>query len=475
MYPISANGRRRGTWHARLAGSIAAAALALTACSARAENTGPSVPATQGCVCRGAVISAVPVASFSAAKLAAGLKSIGLGSWSTLVHYGVDGYRVLYRTIAVDGSPATASGLIVLPRRAAPTLRVVEFEHGTMVSRRDAPSVNPQSDGQLAGLVAASAGFAAVAPDYLGLGAGPGFHPFMHAASEASASLDMLRASLAIAARHGHHLDPQVFLTGFSQGGPAAMALGQALQHGADPRLRLGALAPVSGTYDIAHAEIPAMFSGQIAPTSATLYLPYWLLAWNRIYHLYQRPAQVFRAPYDRTMPILFDGYHTDDQVTDGLAPTVGALLTPAFLRLLHHPGGALLRGLRINDATCGWHPDVPVRLYAARGDRDSVIANAWHCQAALAAHGAHVPVIDVGPVAHNPSLERSFPRLLTWFQHLSQTHRVRSVTSHRHRSRARAAHHRGHLQAFPGRRIGLAAYVACSACGRLADAGPGG
>jgi len=404
MYPISANGRRRGTWHARLAGSIAAAALALTACSARAENTGPSVPATQGCVCRGAVISAVPVASFSAAKLAAGLKSIGLGSWSTLVHYGVDGYRVLYRTIAVDGSPATASGLIVLPRRAAPTLRVVEFEHGTMVSRRDAPSVNPQSDGQLAGLVAASAGFAAVAPDYLGLGAGPGFHPFMHAASEASASLDMLRASLAIAARHGHHLDPQVFLTGFSQGGPAAMALGQALQHGADPRLRLGALAPVSGTYDIAHAEIPAMFSGQIAPTSATLYLPYWLLAWNRIYHLYQRPAQVFRAPYDRTF-----------------------------------------------------------------------IANARHCQAALAAHGAHVPVIDVGPVAHNPSLERSFPRLLTWFQHLSQTHRVRSVTSHRHRSRARAAHHRGHLQAFPGRRIGLAAYVACSACGRLADAGPGG
>ena len=198
------------------------------------------------------------------------------------------------------------------------------------------------------------------------------------------------------------------------------MALGQALQHGADPRLRLGALAPVSGTYDIAHAEIPAMFSGQIAPDSATLYLPYWLLAWNRIYHLYQRPAQVFRAPYDRTMPILFDGYHADTQVTAGLAPTVRALLTPRFLRLLHHPTGALLRGMRINDATCDWHPNVPVRLYAARGDHDSVIANAWHCQAALAAHGAHVPVIDVGPVPHNPSLERSFPRLLAWFQHLN-------------------------------------------------------
>ena len=327
MYPISSHDRRRGRWHARLAASAAAVALALSAGAARAETAGRNMPAQPSCVCRGQVISVDPVASFSAAKLAAGLKSIGLGSWSPLVHYGVDGYRVTYRTIAVTGSPTIASGLIVLPRRSARTLRTVEFDHGTDVLRRGAPSFNPQSDGQLTGLVAASAGFAAVAPDYLGLGA---------------------------------------------------------------------------------------------APQSATFYLPYVLLAWNRIYHLYQRPAQAFRPPYDHTMPVLYDGYHTDAQIQAGLAPTVRALLTPRFLRLLHHPTAGLLRGMRINDATCDWHPNVPVRLYAARGDRDSVIANAWHCQAALAAHGAHVPVIDVGPVAHNPSLERSFPPLLTWFQHLS-------------------------------------------------------
>ena len=69
------------------------------------------------------------------------------------------------------------------------------------------------------------------------------------------------------------------------------------------------------------------------------------------------------------------------------------------------HPAGGLPRGLQINDATCGWHPSVPVRLYAARADRDSVIANAWHCQAALRAHGANIPVIDVGPVDHVSSL----------------------------------------------------------------------
>jgi hypothetical protein len=421
MHFISSNGRRRGMRHVRRACGVAAVALALGGgVTARADATGRSVPDWPGCACRGAVVSVVPVASFSAPKLAQALKGLGLGSWSASVHYGVDGYRVIYRTVSVDGSPTTASGLVVLPRRTARSLRAVEFGHGTTVPRLDAPSFNTESDGRLAGLVAASAGFAAVAPDYLGLGAGPGPHPYLHAALEVSASLDLLRATRSIAARHGRRLDPQVFVTGFSQGGQAAMALGHALQQGSDPHFRLGALAPVSGTYDIAHAELPATFSGQIAPKSATFYLPYLILAWNRIYHLYQRPSQAFRAPYDHTMPILYDGYHTDNQIQAGLAPTLRALLTPKFLRLLHNPAGALLHGLRINDATCGWQPHAPVRLYAARADRDSVIANARHCQQTLRAHGADVPVIDVGAVDHTTSLILALPKLLSWFQQLS-------------------------------------------------------
>jgi len=189
MYFISSKGRRPSVRRAWLVSGVAAAALALSAGSASAGTPGRGVPTGPGCACRGQVVNVIPVASFSATKLAQYLKSITLSSWSPLVHYGVDGYRVIYRTIAVDGSPTIASGLVVLPRRAARALQVVKFEHGTMVPRRDAPSFNPQSDGQLAGLVAASAGFAAAAPDYLGLGAGPGFHPFLHAASEASASL----------------------------------------------------------------------------------------------------------------------------------------------------------------------------------------------------------------------------------------------------------------------------------------------
>jgi hypothetical protein len=62
-------------------------------------------------------------------------------------------------------------------------------------------------------------------------------------------------------------------------------------------------------------------------------------------------------------------------------------------------------------------------------------------------------------PAAHRPRRARRYPRRGTAFP------------------QPRRLHPRlGWQQAGRwGRRIGLAAYVACSACGRLADAGPGG
>ena len=58
---------------------------------------------------------------------------------------------------------------------------------------------------------------------------------------------------------------------------------------------------------------------------------------------------------------------------------------------------------------------------FAGLGTAISDIANAWHCQAPLRAHGANVPVIDDGPVDHVSSLVlAALPKLLTWFQHLN-------------------------------------------------------
>jgi hypothetical protein len=58
----------------------------------------------------------------------------------------------------------------------------------------------------------------------------------------------------------------------------------------------------------------------------------------------------------------------------------------------------------------------VPVRLYAADGDRDVPIANARVCQAELRSHGVDVPIVDVGDVDHFGSAMASVPHVLDWF-----------------------------------------------------------
>jgi hypothetical protein len=111
---------------------------------------------------------------------------------------------------------------------------------GLRPPRADAPSRSLDSLAGASALLFAGAGFATGAPDYLGLGGGPGPQAYLHAASEASASLDMLRAAHAFAARRHRSLATTTLVTGFSQGGHAAMALGRTLQDHADRRLRVG-------------------------------------------------------------------------------------------------------------------------------------------------------------------------------------------------------------------------------------------
>jgi hypothetical protein len=366
---------------------------------------------------RGALLNAHRVAGLSRAATAKQVKALTLPA--TRVANGVAAYRLTYATVGVDGTPTTASGLLVLPRKRTRRLRVVSYAHGTMAARADAPSRSLDSLAGASVLLFAGAGFATAAPDYLGLGRGPGHHPYLHAASEASASLDMLRAAHAFVAHRHRTLDPDTLVTGFSQGGQAAMALGRALQGGADPRLRLRALAPMSGPYDIEHAELRGILDGRLDPATSNYYLSYWMVSWQRLYHVFERSQDVWNGTWPTRVARLFDGRHDDVAILKRLPRHFSQLFTAAFRARLAHPDGAFAAGLRENDATCDWQPRVPVRVYAARRDRQVAFANAQRCVAQLRAHAAGAALVDVGAVDHFPSTLRATPRVLTWFTHL--------------------------------------------------------
>jgi hypothetical protein len=336
-----------------------------------------------------------------------------------MIRFGVDTYRLMYRTIDPQGRPTIASGLLVLPRNHAGRLRTVSFTHGTELFKGDAPSVAQDVWGSAPTITYASAGFAAVAPDYLGLGVGPGPHPWMDVPSETTASLDMLRAARQFVPRAGRALEREVLVTGFSQGASAAMGLARALQTGADRWFRLAAIAPISGAYDMEHAELPALLNGELNPKASVVYIALLLVSWDRLHDLYDSPAEVFQPPYDGTLEQLLDSQHTGLEVVVGTPEDVSQLLTPHAVEMLRHPTGRLAAALRVADSTCDWTPRVPVQLYMATADEQAANANSYHCQAALRSRGVDAPLVSVGGVDHLDSNRLGTAATVRWFSQL--------------------------------------------------------
>jgi pimeloyl-ACP methyl ester carboxylesterase len=379
------------------------------AATARSGSTTATADSTQG---RGSVVSVQRIDRSTLESVRTQLAREVLPT--DTARYGVDVYKVVYRTVDGLGRPTTASGLVQVPQGASRTQQVVVYEHGTTVEKAGAPSGNHADDNRTFPLFFAAAGYFTVAPDYLGLGDGPGLHPYDHAATEATASLDLMRAARNVAGCERVRLEERVLVTGFSQGGHAAMALARSLQSGADPTFRLGGLAPVAGPYDLADVMLPAALTYQGAASNFSL--AYLLLGWNPIYDLYDRPQDVFRADQVDKVVRLFDGTHDYDYIVERLPATVDELLRPAFAEQLRHPTGRLAQALRENGATCDWKPQVPVRLFGGGADTTVPFANTHNCARRLTDHGARVRVVDVGPVEHFESRILATSQVLAWF-----------------------------------------------------------
>jgi hypothetical protein len=359
----------------------------------------------------GSIISARRVAELTGRQVVAELQG---KVDSSQVRHGVTAYQVVYRTTNSAGEPTTASQLLVLPKTFERRLPTVSWLHGTIAYRKDAASENPSSGDRLAAYLLASTGRAVSAPDYVGLGVGEGFHPYGDPRATIAATVDGLRAARDFAHRNGRELDRKVQVSGFSQGGPATMLVGRALQQeGADPYFRLGALAPVAGPFHLSAFEAAAA-DDKVAKSG--LYLAYFATAWNKTYGLYDSPSDAFRAPYDQIVEELFDGEHTTEQIAGALPPASKDLFTEEFLDRIRTPSGVLKNRLHALDTTCDWKPDVPVSLFHARGDMDVDASHSAYCAQQLTDNGADYRLTDVGDYDHSDSVSQALPRIVRFF-----------------------------------------------------------
>ncbi|SOD62609.1 hypothetical protein SAMN06297387_106186 [Streptomyces zhaozhouensis] len=414
----------RKTWIVAAAAGLAVAGAVPVVAAVTQDDEGPAETTARESGERGALVDAEPFFSLADGEAAAD-ELTGNGFDASHAEHGVDLWRLTYRTVDAEGAPTTASGVLALPRDAGQRLRAVSYAHGTEVDRGAAPSVN-RGFATAPPVAYASAGYAAVAPDYLGMGEGPGPHPWMDVPSETTASLDLLRAARAFASEEGRELAPEVLVTGFSQGASAALGLGRELRDGGDDYFGLGALAPVSGGYDFAASQLPAVLDGRVAPQWAVAYSAYLLVAFDRLHDVYETPADVFRAPYADTVEELFGGDHPGEEVMAGLPGSLDELLTDEGRRLLAEPTGAMADALAELDGVCSdWDPEAPLTLWEATDDEQAVNENTDACLASFRAAGVDPDRRDLGEVdfegsRHIGSHVAAVPEIIHWFDGIS-------------------------------------------------------
>ncbi|HRF39763.1 MAG TPA: T9SS type A sorting domain-containing protein [Saprospiraceae bacterium] len=322
--------------------------------------------------------------------------------YGPLMQNGVRMYKITYTTPDVFGQQDTASGLLVVPIRPGFTLPLLCYQHGTLDGPNDAPSA--LAGGYQLALVFGGLGYVTAAPDLLGIGESRGFHPYVHAESTASASLDMLRATKQYAAENALSLNNQLFITGYSQGGYSAMALYKDIQENHAAEFTVTAAAPMSGPYSISGVMRDAILSDQVYLYPA--YVPNTLLSYNYVYNLYSSTQQFLKEPYATMAQNYFDRQITLSQLNgmliQQLTTDFGASIprnmlqdsiVAAVIANPNHPVNVALRDNDVHD----WAPQAPTRLFYCRADDQVNYLNSVVADSMMQLNGApNVQALDV-------------------------------------------------------------------------------
>jgi hypothetical protein len=287
--------------------------------------------------------------------------------------HAVSFHRVLYETVDCRGRKTTASGAILVPVGKSKPAPVISLQHATVFLREDVPS---RGGGQefLLGAAMAACGYVIFMPDYLGLGDSPGLHPFLHAQSEATAVVDLIRAGRAGCQILGVPLSDQLFLWGYSQGGHATLAVHREIELNHHPEITVTASAPMAGPYDLSGTMAPILLSQE--PYASPGYMAYLLFGLNEAHSFFCSPQELWRPPYDRTLPPLFDGAHAEMDIHSAMPAVPAHALQPAFLQAYEsNPAHPLRRAIGENDVI-PWPLRAPLRLFHCAGDRTVPFTN---------------------------------------------------------------------------------------------------
>jgi len=332
-------------------------------------------------------------------------------------------FRLQYETTDTQNHPIKASGLLMIPDAMTQNQKfpVISYQHGIVLTKDGVPSrasINLES--MAAALIFGSMGYIVIAPDYIGLGDSPGFHPFVHAQTEASAGRDLIIAATSALKEKNISLNQQLFLVGYSQGGHATLALLRELERNPVGEFSILGCVAMAGPLDLSDTS----FSESLSQPSnrSSLYFAYLL---HMLTHSYgaRVPSLIDLTGTEiaSKIEILFDGSHGMDEIIASLPSEPQKILLPSVLNEMrtnaNHPIRQVLKENNVYD----WTPRSPVFLAHGRGDRDVSFRNSEKAYQTMKALGASVFLEDLGiDKNHTTAIVPAFLRAFYWIDKLA-------------------------------------------------------
>jgi len=284
----------------------------------------------------------------------------------------VDVIEMTYTSQWHDGTPVKASGLVFLPKGLKKPAPELVYLHGTKIEKLR--RINLLHGEQAICASYAADGYIVFMPDYLGIGQGERFHLYQHAATQSQAAIDMMTAAKKLLRDEYVQTDGRLFITGYSQGGHAAMGLHRDIQLKDLKEFNVVASAPMSGAYDLSGVQSESLFQPYEFPS----YLPYLLKSFHEIYQLTEGDFHsIFKSPYDDVVRTHYEGAHAIWDINPLLPEMITDMLNDELVEAFKTDSSFPLRkALRDNDVY-EWKPDAPMLICYCQGDEQVTYKNA--------------------------------------------------------------------------------------------------
>jgi hypothetical protein len=292
----------------------------------------------------------------------------------TTTVYGYKAYKIPYTTTDEEGNDIQVSGLMVVPTGVPEAMTQAGFSmvsdsHGTIFANAEAPTVIAGSTSAPAGssvILTSLFAFVTLQADYIGFGdSNDHYHPFVLKKSLADSTIDFIAAAQKFAEDNDINLNGQLFLTGYSEGGYAAMAALQKIEKEAE--LQVTMAAPMAGPYALDDMAMGVLSQPTLSVPSFMANVGY---AYAKAYS--EDISDVINEPYASKLEDLFDGSKTRSEIDPELTTVttgVDGLFNPVLINsFFTDPDNWFKKAVQENSVHA-WVPQTAVRLVHCLGD----------------------------------------------------------------------------------------------------------